>query len=378
MPSVRSHNEGSLYPVTLKRPNGTTYTVWRAAVTMADGKRRSRSDPSKTVAAGHLRELLRQRDEAVARDPRRLRVGPYLLTWLNEHKPPKLAPATWRKHESIVRVHLIPALGNRLLSELSVPDIRGFLDRDIPLDAQTRRHHRATLRRALADAVRDGLVGRNVAALAESPKMPRKRVRVLTPEQVRLLIDGTRGDRLHAYWTLAATSGLRQAEMLALTWDDIDGAMVHVTRTLHWANGEPVRDKPKTETSVRDVPIPPVTVAALREHRRMQLEERAAQGALGSEGLVFVTVTGIPIRGSNLMPPFRAALARLGLPPVTMHSLRHSAATALIANGYPIAKVAAILGHSSSRVTEMVYSHLIGKDLTGAADVMERLYGEAL
>jgi len=207
--------------------------------------------------------------------------------------------------------------------------------------------------------------------------MRRKRQAVLDPSQVRLLIDATRGDRLHAYWALAATSGLRQAEMLALTWDDIDGAMVHVRRTLHWIDGVPVRDKPKTETSVRDVPIPPVTITALREHRRMQLEDRAAQGALGSEGLVFVTVRGLPVRGSNLMPPFRAVLAELGLPPVTIHSLRHSAATALIASGYPIAKVAAILGHSSSRVTEMVYSHLIGKDLVGAADVMEGLYGEA-
>lgn len=207
--------------------------------------------------------------------------------------------------------------------------------------------------------------------------MRRKRPVVLTDAQVRILIDGTRGDRLHAYWTLAATTGLRQAEMLALTWDDID-TMVHVRRTLHWADGVPYRDVPKTETSVRDVPIPPVAATALREHRRMQLEERAKAGVLAGDGLVFVTVTGLPWQGSNLMPHFRAALSRLGLPPVTIHSLRHSAATVLIAEGYPIAKVAAILGHSSSRVTEMVYSHLVGKDVMDAADVMERLYGEAL
>jgi integrase len=189
--------------------------------------------------------------------------------------------------------------------------------------------------------------------------MRRKRPLVLNAEQVRTLIDGTRDDRYHALWTLAATSGMRQAE------------------TLHFREGEAVLDRPKTETSVRDVPIPPVTVAALRDHRRRQLEDRAAAGALGSEGLVFVTVRGLPIHGSNLMPALHAALARLGLPKVTMHSLRHSAATVLIAEGYPIAKVAAILGHSSSRVTEMVYAHLIGKDLVGAADVMEKMYGEA-
>lgn len=207
--------------------------------------------------------------------------------------------------------------------------------------------------------------------------MRRKHQAVLSDEQVRTLIDGTRGDRLHAYWTLAATTGMRQAEMLALTWDDIEGTTVHVRKTLHWADGQPYRDVPKTETSLRDVPIPPVAVAALREHRRLQLEERAKAGALGSDGLVFTTVTGLAVRGSNLMPPFHAALDRLGLPRVTMHSLRHSAATALIRDGYPIAKVAAILGHSSSRVTEMVYSHLVGKDIADAADVMERLYGEA-
>lgn len=370
MPSVRGHREGSLF----RRSRDNR---WVAMVTMPTGRRRSASAASKTEGVALLRELLRQRDAEVAQDPRRLRVGPYLRTWLADHEPPKLAPATWRKHESIIRVHLLPALGHRFLSELSVADIRGFLDHRNGRDPQTQRHHRATLRRALADAVRDGLVSRNVAALAEPPRMARKRVRVLEPEQVRRLIDGTRGDRLHAYWALAATTGLRQAEMLALTWDDIEGSTVHVTRTLHWLDGVPVRDKPKTEASVRDVPIPPVTLAALREHRRMQLEERAAQGALGKDGLVFVTVTGLPIQGSNLMPPFRKALARLNLPPVTIHSLRHSAATALIAAGYPIAKVAAVMGHSSSRVTEMVYSHLIGKDLADAADVMERLYGEA-
>jgi integrase len=368
MPSVRGHNEGSLF---LRTRDGR----WVASVTMPNGRRRSMSARSKAEGVQALRELLRQRDAAVPQDPRQVRLGPYLERWLDEVRP-RLAPATWRKHESIVRVHLAPALGHRRLSELSVGDVRGYLDHAAG-DPQSTRHHRATLRRALADAHRDGIVTRNVAALAEPPPMRRKRPVVLNDAQVRILIDGTRGDRLHAYWTLAATSGLRQAEMLALTWDDIEGNVVHVRRTLHWAEGMPYRDVPKTETSVRDVPIPPVAVAALREHRRMQLEERAKAGVLAGDGLVFVTVTGLPWQGSNLMPHFRAALSRLGLPPVTMHSLRHSAATVLIAEGYPIAKVAAILGHSSSRVTEMVYSHLVGKDVMDAADVMERLYGEA-
>jgi integrase len=371
MANVRSHNEGSLFLRSRDRR-------WVASVTMSDGRRRSRSAASKAEGAAALKELLRQRDQSVAVDPRSLRVGPFLERWLDDVRP-RLAPATWRKHESIIRVHISPRIGHVRLSELSVADCRHLLAGLAGhLDAQSARHVRATLRRSLADAVRDGLVQRNVAALAEPPPMRRKRVQVLDPAQVRILIDGTRGTRLHAYWTLAATGGMRQAEMLGLTWADIDGATVHVHRTLLWEDGQPVLGRTKTETSVRDVPIPPVTVTALREHRRMQLEERLASGAPTEDGLVFVTVTGLPVRGSNLMPPFRAALASLGLPPVTIHSLRHSAASALIASGYPIAKVAAILGHSSSRVTELVYSHLTGADVKDAADVMERLYGEAL
>lgn len=369
MANVRGRNEGTLFP-------RTRDGRWVAMVTMPDGRRRSASAKSKGEGVALLKELIRQRDASIPADPQRVRLGAYLRKWLDDVRP-NLAPATWRKHESIVRNHVDPRLGDRFLSTLSVADVRGFLASRPAADPQTRRHWRSTLRRALADAQRDGLVTKNVAALAEPPKMRRKRPVVLDAVQVRTLIDGTRGERLHAYWTLAATGGLRQAEMLALSWDDIEGAMVHVRHTLHWVDGQPVRDVPKTETSVRDVPIPPVAVSALRDHRRMQLEERAAAGALGSEGLVFTTTRGQPIQGPNLMPPFRKALARLGLPRVTIHSLRHSAATVLIAEGYPIAKVAAILGHSSSRVTEMVYSHLIGKDLMGAADVMERMYGEA-
>jgi hypothetical protein len=151
MPNVRGHNEGSLFLRSRDRR-------WVATVTMPNGRRRSMSARSKAEGVLALRELLRQRDAAVPQDPRQVRLGPYLARWLDEVRP-RLAPATWRKHESIVRVHLGPALGHRRLSELSVGDVRGYLDHAAG-DPQSTRHHRATLRRALADgtAVRRGAV----------------------------------------------------------------------------------------------------------------------------------------------------------------------------------------------------------------------------
>jgi integrase len=368
MSTVRSHNEGTLF---YRKRDGR----WVAKVSMPDGSRPSASSPDRAEAKRLLAELIRLRDAGARPDDHRLTVGIYLRRWL-EGVRPNLAPATYRKHESVVRAHLSPALGHRRLSELSVGDVRRFLAGS-NLSPQSVRHHRATLRRALADAYRDGLVARNVAALAEAPPMKRRERPILSPPEVRKVIDATREDRMHAFYVLALTTGMREAEMLGLEWTDVDleRREAFVRQTLQRIGSAWELRVTKTAKSTRTVPLPPVTVAALREHRRRQLADQVKAGKLGKTGLVFTSPTGAPLHGSNLLPGWHATLARLGLPRITIHDCRHTAATALIADGYPIAKVAAILGHSSSRVTEVIYSHLKGRDLADAADVMERLYG---
>lgn len=171
---------------------------------------------------------------------------------------------------------------------------------------------------------------------------------VLDATQVRALIDGTRDDPLHPLWVLAATSGMRLAEMLALTWDDVDlpGARLTVDATLHRIDGQWQRRSPKTAKSRRTVTLTPVAVAALRTIWR-------------PSGLVFVTAKGMPIHGSNLPKVLHAHTDRLGLPRVTIHDLRHSAATILYASGADIESIADMLGHSTSRVTADLYRHRV-------------------
>lgn len=287
---------------------------------MPDGRRRSASSTNKAEAVALLAELRRQRDNAIPQNPRDLRLGTYLRRWLDDVRP-NLAPETWRKHESHCRVHLEPALGHVRLSELSVADIRRYVAGST-LHPQSVRHHRATLRRALADAYRDGLVTRNVAALAEPPKMTKRERPVLTAAQVRILLEGTKDDPLHALWVLAATTGMRLGEMLALTWEDVElgdgsatsaenaggpiavdghdrrqwrggtasllggapadadsryrGRSPHVTihSTLHRENRQWVRRPPKTERSRRTIPLTPLAVEALRALRQRQYEEK--------------------------------------------------------------------------------------------------------
>lgn len=359
MATVRGHNEGSLF----RRKDGR----WVAVVTMAGG-RRSRSARSKAEALAHLRELLRQRDAQVPVDPRNVRVGPYLLRWLDDVRP-RLAPATWRKHESIVRVHLAPALGHRRLSELSVADVREFLGRGSGSDPQSVRHHRSTLRRALADAVRDGLATRNVAALAEPPPMHKAERVYLTTAQVRRLIEGSRDERLWPLWVVIVTTGLRVSEALGLAWSDVTPDAVTVRHQLARVDGEWVRSRPKTRRSLRTIPLTPQASEALAVQRQRQDAERGDHPR-PIDGLVFTTPTGAPIHATNVLPPFRATLARLGLPRVTVHDLRHSAASMMLAAGVPLPVIADILGHSTVRVTADLYAH-VGVELR--RDAVDRL-----
>jgi integrase len=233
--------------------------------------------------------------------------------------------------------------------------------------------------------------------------MSKKERTVLTGPQVRTLIEGTKDDRLHALWVLAATTGMREAEMLALTWQDIDMGgdadrpdaaragmstrafegsspsatqpFVRVHSTLHRIDGAWVLRDPKTEKSKRTIPLASVTVQALKAHRTRQLEEQARKGAMGREGMVFTTERGQPIHGPNLSKVLYAHLDRLGLPRVTVHDLRHSAATVLYAAGVPLPVISDILGHSTIRVTSDLYRHRVPELAKDAAERMQEAVG---
>lgn len=356
----RTWGEGSVY----RRKDGRVV----ASVRLADGTRRTTYHRNKEEARASLALLLDERNAGViGPDPT---LGNYLATWLIDVRP-TVSHATWKQHEAIVRLHLAPALGRVKLSRLTVAQVRAYLHGS-RLHPQTVAHHRATLRRALADAVRDGYVSRNVAAMATPPSVPRDERPWLGVDEVRRLLETTRGDRLHVLWALAATAGLRMAEALGLSWDDLDldRATLRVVRTLHREDGDWVLKDPKTKGSRRTVPLTELAVDALRAHRIIQLEEQMAAGVPGRKGLVFATPRGAPLHGSNVLPALYRALDAAGLPRVTFHQLRHSAASVMLSAGVPLLTVSRLLGHSTIRITADLYSH-VSSDL--GREAMDRV-----
>lgn len=165
-----------------------------------------------------------------------------------------------------------------------------------------------------------------------------------------------RGDRLEALYVLAVATGLRQGELLALRWCDIDlpARTLTVQRNLVQLNGRLEITEPKTAASRRRVDLPCVAVAALEAHRRRR------PAAPHPTAFVFADAKGGPIRKQNLVRrSFRPLLGRAGLPRIRFHDLRHTAATLLLAEGVHPKIVAERLGHSSVTITLDTYSHVL-------------------
>lgn len=365
----RARGEGSV----LQRKDGR----WVARLTLRDGTRREKYLETAEAARVALGAMLDERRAGVVGSNASL--GAFLAVWLDDMRP-IVAAATHKQHASIVKLHLVPALGRIKLADLTVADVRRYLHRS-KLHPQTVAHHRATLRRALADAVREGLVMRNVAALAQPPSVPDRERAYLTVAEVRALLTTTKGDRLHALWAVGATCGLRLAEALALTWEDIDqdAGSLTVRGTLHripkapkgtdpWYIGEP-----KTRGSRRTVPLTPLAVAALKAHELIQAEEQMARGMASKKGtgMVFTTVAGEPIHGPNVLPRLYAALAAAKVPKVPFHGLRHSAASVMLEAGIPLRVVSELLGHSTIRITADLYGHVAPTLAREAADRLQ-------
>jgi integrase len=217
--------------------------------------------------------------------------------------------------------------------------------------------------------------------LARPPRVPRRTIEpgrdYLDADQLRRLLAVGTEYRIGALVTVAATTGLRQGELLGLSWSaiDLDAGTLTVRRSMAraWDGGYALAE-PKTGRSRRTIHLPAAAIQALRREQR---EQEAAQSAAGSawqdrDGLVFTDAIGRPLYPTAVHRAFHALLKAAGLPPVPFHGLRHSAATALLSAGVPLRVVSDLLGHAGIAITADYYAHVEKQLRRDAADAMDR------
>jgi integrase len=216
------------------------------------------------------------------------------------------------------------------------------------------------LRSSLDDAVRDGLLAKNPAALLKQPAIPRTEARHLTRSELAALMTELSGTRCERVITMIAHTGLRKGEALALRWSDIDldKGTLRIAGTLARLNGQLVVSEPKTQKSRRTLPLTPPVIALLKAQHTAQAADKLKAGSLWADsGNVFTSETGHPLDPRNVLRAVETASRRAGLEGVSVHSLRHSAATTMLESGVPLHTVSKMLGHSDTRITGDIYGH---------------------
>jgi integrase len=345
---------------------------------------------SKRAAEQELTRILGDLDKGTYTRPSDLTFGSFLVDrWLPAMKG-GVEPTTLEIWGHYARACIRPRVGHVLLQQLTADDLRTFYAglatsggrSGRGLAPKTVKNVHGLIHRALEDAVEQGLVPPNVAALrsARPAKVPKVERRVWEPEDLRTFLAAMATHRLGALWLLDCTTGLRRSELLGLPWraTDLDKGEIGVTQRLVVVDGQPtVRLGSKTPRSARRIALDAVTVAALKTHRARQASERLAWGSAWIDnGLVFTREDGSPLRPASITRQFARLTAEIGLPALTLHGLRHSYATAGLAAGVPVRVISERLGHANTAITSDLYQHVLpAMDAEAAATVAGLILG---
>jgi integrase len=291
-------------------------------------------------------------------------------TWLPVVRQTRRA-TTVEQYERTLMRHVLPQIGSTSLQKVSAPQLdRLYRTFGETLSPSSVRVTAAIVSASLRYAFKKRLVAINVAALADLPSAPRKRLRAWSPEQVAAFLMHTKDERLAGLWRFLALTGARRGEALGLTWYalDLDVGTARIERQLVPLAGGLAVLPPKTEAGLRTLRLDLGTVAILRAHKAAQDAERASWGdAYQDEGLVFARENGAPLDPRGVSQAFQVRRKAAKLPAGTLHGLRHAAAThlALTVGAHP-ETTRAVLGHASSATTAHYYTHAID-DLSRAA-----------
>jgi len=315
-------------------------------------------------------------------DPSRETVSAFLDRWLRDWAAVNVSPKTaetYQHHLKHVRRHI----GERRLQQTRPVDLAGLyatLSRDAGLAPRTIGHVHRILHRAFGHAVQWSLIERSPADLVSPPPVPSREIEILAKGQTESLLTGLQGRAiLHPLAVLALATGMRRGELCALRWQDVelDRSRLRVEQSLEQTSAGLRFKAPKTRHGRRAVTLPPSAVTTLRAHWRAQQEQRMAlgMGRASASDLVFATWEGKPRSPNALTKEWSVAMDALGIPHVTLHSLRHTHASQLIAAGVDILTVSRRLGHGSPAITLTVYGHLFSNTDDRAAAVAETAFG---
>ncbi|AMV20393.1 Putative prophage phiRv2 integrase [Planctomyces sp. SH-PL14] len=336
----------------------------RVCVTLLDGKqkRTERYAATREQALQELeamRTIVRQRSVSVGR----MTLREFLQNWMEAIE---LAPATRQSYRLSIDNYIIPDLGHYYLSQLTAFEVSRWMaslkertverkGKSTKIGARTRQIALSVLRAAAKGAIEMGATGYDFTAGVRRPSMPRPTIIPFTVEEVQRILASVRNDRLYALFVMSFFCGLRQGELFALQWKDInwDDKTISVTRQRSEVAGVIHEREPKTTAGKRTIGLSEICLDALHERRQLAVREKQA-----ANPWVFIGERGKPLRRSNFgNRMWKPLLKTLGLAHRGLHHARHTTATLALKAQTPVHLVSSMLGHTLASTTIDLYGH---------------------
>ena len=367
--SNNAYSFGSIKKKTTIR-NGKEYVVWEVRISMGydpiTGKQLQKSVSGKTQkdVREKLKKVLNELENDTYVELCKMTVGEWLDTWAKEYLN-NVKVLTEENYLNQISNHLKPGIGHVKLECLNTHTIQRLynsLQAEKRLSAKTIKNIHGVLHQALSQAVDSGYIRKNPSDACKLPKVDKSEIVALEPEQMSALLQQAQSDSYSNLFITALFTGLRQSELIGLSWDcvNLEAGVITVKQQLQCKDGEYFMSTPKNGKPRILVPAP-LVMEALRQEKTKQDEWRSAAGNSWNNphNLVFTDSLGKNLVRRTVVKHFKKITARCGIDPTfRFHDLRHSYAVASLQAGDDIKTIQANLGHATAAFTLQVYAHV--------------------
>ena len=366
MAKRRADGEGN---VRQKRPN-----LWEARIVAGHKKDGSPiykyvSGRSQKEAYEKLRELITEYRNVELTEASQITVEEWLQKWMDEYMLFTIREQTWKSYESVIRLHIIPNLGNKKVASLTTSVVQKFYNKLLSegKSGSLVRDAHLILHQAMDVAVKENLIAKNPTSGAKTPKVEYKPKNILNEIQLEMFMEAIKEDELwYDFFYTEITTGLRRGELCGLKWCDFNETtgQLNVVRTVTTHKGGGLKTgETKTQKGTRTIYLPPSTAKLLSERRNKVSSEWVFPNFYDNSK---------PINPSTAYLKLKAILKNAGLPSIRFHDLRHTFATHALSNGVDARTLSGILVHTNASFTLDTYTHVTNAMQKNASAIVGR------